>query len=241
MATLTSILGSDLISASRSTINDNFNNLNTAKAETASPTFTGTPTAPTAAQATNNTQIATTAYVTSKTSSVFAAITSSMLQSYIPGNPGAGAPSDGTMTVNSSVTSFARMFTIPAPIEVNSVSIRVTSVGVAGSMRLGIYSANGQTQKTSMIFSSVTSTGVKTANVTSVLLAAGNYYSVYNAIDGQLTVSVTTPGETQLGGSVAGMRYAVNTSVVGGALPASIDPVSLPVAPSNLINMRLDS
>lgn len=40
----------------------NFTNLNTDKAETASPTFTGTPLAPTAAVGTNTTQVATTAY-----------------------------------------------------------------------------------------------------------------------------------------------------------------------------------
>lgn len=41
MATVTSILGTDLISASRTTLNTNFNNLNTDKAETTNPTFTG--------------------------------------------------------------------------------------------------------------------------------------------------------------------------------------------------------
>ena len=40
----------------------NFINLNTDKAELASPTFTGTPAAPTAAVGTNTTQVATTAY-----------------------------------------------------------------------------------------------------------------------------------------------------------------------------------
>lgn len=45
----------------------NFTNLNTDKAELASPTFTGTPTAPTAVVGTNTTQVATTAFVQGKT------------------------------------------------------------------------------------------------------------------------------------------------------------------------------
>jgi hypothetical protein len=48
-------------------IDDEFNAIETSvatKADTASPAFTGTPTAPTAASGTNNTQIATTAFVT---------------------------------------------------------------------------------------------------------------------------------------------------------------------------------
>lgn len=45
----------------------NFTNLNTDKAELASPTFTGTPAAPTATTGTNTTQLATTAFVQGKT------------------------------------------------------------------------------------------------------------------------------------------------------------------------------
>lgn len=44
-------------------VDANFTNLNTDKAELASPTFTGTPAAPTAAVGTNTTQVATTAFV----------------------------------------------------------------------------------------------------------------------------------------------------------------------------------
>jgi hypothetical protein len=50
-------------------IDTEFNNIATAvatKANTISPTFTGTPTAPTAATSTNNTQVATTAYVVAR-------------------------------------------------------------------------------------------------------------------------------------------------------------------------------
>lgn len=44
-------------------VDDNFTNLNTDKAELASPTFTGTPAAPTAASGTNTTQLASCAFV----------------------------------------------------------------------------------------------------------------------------------------------------------------------------------
>jgi hypothetical protein len=49
-------------SLSWSEVDDNFTNLNTDKAELASPTFTGIPAAPTAAVNTNTTQVATTAF-----------------------------------------------------------------------------------------------------------------------------------------------------------------------------------
>ena len=46
MSTITTILSTDIIGNSRATINTNFSNLNTDKAELASPTFTGTVTSP---------------------------------------------------------------------------------------------------------------------------------------------------------------------------------------------------
>lgn len=46
MSTITTINGTDLVSDSREVINTNFSNLNTDKAETASPTFTWTITTP---------------------------------------------------------------------------------------------------------------------------------------------------------------------------------------------------
>lgn len=66
-ATKDSLLTGDPLKVIKGTeIDDEFESLETAistKADTASPTFTGTPKAPTAASGTNTTQIATTAYV----------------------------------------------------------------------------------------------------------------------------------------------------------------------------------
>ena len=62
-------------------INTEFNNISTAiatKADLASPTFTGTPLAPTASAGTNNTQLATTAYADSAVSTAAAAIKSAL-------------------------------------------------------------------------------------------------------------------------------------------------------------------
>jgi len=77
MSTITNIAGSDLPSDSRGVINTNFSNLNTDKAELASPTFTGTPTLPTGTIATtqsasdNSTALATTEYVDANTNTQF--------------------------------------------------------------------------------------------------------------------------------------------------------------------------
>jgi hypothetical protein len=71
MSTITTLNAADTGAVSRGVINTNFTNLNTDKAELASPTFTGTPTLPTGTIAVtqsandNSTKVATTAYVDS--------------------------------------------------------------------------------------------------------------------------------------------------------------------------------
>lgn len=66
---ITTLNSTDSGATSRTTINDNFTNLDTTKADLASPTFTGTPTLPTGTIATtqspgdSSTKIATTAFV----------------------------------------------------------------------------------------------------------------------------------------------------------------------------------
>lgn len=69
MSTITTLNSNDTGPVSRGVINTNFTNLNTDKAELASPTFTGTPTLPTGTIAVtqsagdNSTKVATTAFV----------------------------------------------------------------------------------------------------------------------------------------------------------------------------------
>ena len=63
MATITTLNSNDSGAVSRGVINTNLTNLNTDKAEIASPAFTGNPTAPTQAANDNSTRLATTAYV----------------------------------------------------------------------------------------------------------------------------------------------------------------------------------
>ena len=74
---ITTILGTDLPSDSRTVINDNFSDLDTTKADLASPTFTGTPSLPTGTTAVtqsasdNSTAVATTAYADAATANAF--------------------------------------------------------------------------------------------------------------------------------------------------------------------------
>lgn len=67
---ITTLNSTDSGAVSRTTINDNFTDLDTTKADLASPTFTGSPVAPTQSANDNSTKLATTAYVDAAISTI---------------------------------------------------------------------------------------------------------------------------------------------------------------------------
>jgi len=81
----------------------NFTNLNTDKAETVSPTFTGVPAAPTAVAGTNTTQVATTAFVTTADN-----LKADLASPALTGTPTAPTATTGTNTTQLATTAFVQ-------------------------------------------------------------------------------------------------------------------------------------
>ena len=105
LSKITSI-GTDTLSTTAQTLIGAINELVTSKASLASPTFTGTPLAPTATSGTNTTQIATTAFVQGELSSVGTTISS--LSTSIAAKPSLENSTvpvvDGTASVGTATT-----------------------------------------------------------------------------------------------------------------------------------------
>lgn len=111
MSTITTFNTNDSGATIKTGLNSNFSNLNTDKAELASPAFTGVPTAPTASVGTNTTQIATTAFVLAnptspsitKSTSATPSVDTTAGQKLVimaKGNVAVPAGTPGTITVN---------------------------------------------------------------------------------------------------------------------------------------------
>ena len=239
MSNLTSILGTDLISNAPSVLNGNFDALNTSKAEITSPSLLGVPIAPTPATTNNSNQIATTGFV----QSVIGTIGSGTMPTFITTSPFQGAITNATYNANSSVVSQVGLFQLPIEMSVNKVSLHVVGHTTAGSLRLGIYNATGQTQVASMIFASVAGTGMVSANVSSVALAATSYYYAVAPLEGEYTLNSAAPtNNIAITGSVIGKpRYVSSIVTSGGALPSSFNPTTLGIIAPNFINIRLDN
>lgn len=180
-----------------------FTNIATAiatKSDIASPAFTGTPTAPTAAADTNTTQIATTAYVQTELVD-FAPKASPALT----GTPTAPTASSGTNTTQIATTAFVKT-------AVDTAS--TLGLPLTGGTLTGILNMHSYTLKRIAMSS------------TTVDLSAGNYFSYTVSSTTTLTFSNTPSGTVSSGfvleltnGGVATVTFPASVKWAGGTAP----------------------
>ena len=164
-------------------------------AKLASPTFTGVPAAPTAAVATNTTQIATTAFVIANGGSTPFGFTSGVYYR--------GLGQRSTITAVEDVTYYY-------PIRINKtntfdrIAVETTSTYVGtGSVRLGIYNNDSATGKPSTVLldaGTVATTAASTIYQITISqsLSAGNYWIASN-----MQTAAATPSYYSVTGSIA--------------------------------------
>ena len=225
-----------------------------AKAPIASPTFTGTPAAPTAAAGTNTTQLATTGFVRGEFprgagSSAVGVSTSSF---YVP--PGRLQIGDAAaVTMVAGCMYFSEHYT-PYPITISALRSRVTSSAASSLVRCLILACDSQFQPTSVIYQDTidsTSTGLKDRTGLSIVVPAGPYLVACRAeggapsivVVGQLpgpcvpTRSMMVGGESQ---AVSGtLKAGTGTGAVSGTPPqpdSTWDPVT--GAQGSAVSMR---
>lgn len=134
-----------------------------AKAPVASPTFTGTPAAPTAAQGTNTTQIATTAFVNAETASK-----APLASPTFTGTPAAPTASAGTNTTQVATTAY------------------VQAEGFAKTTTAQTYTAAQRAEITALTFASTMTPNFADSNNFSVTLTgAGRIANPTNQVAGQ--------------------------------------------------------
>lgn len=152
-----------------------------AKAPLASPTFTGTPAAPTAAGGTNTTQIATTAFVTSAVSAK-----ADIASPTLTGTPAAPTAAWGTATTQIATTAFVdRLLDIPLARSAAAPTLQLTDRGQLVEATSGPITipANG-----------------------SVAFPVGTTIMLYNNTASGITVQITTDTLRWSGSSSTGSR-----------------------------------
>lgn len=226
-------------------VNANFVDLDTTKADLASPTFTGTPTLPTGTIATtqsagnSSTKVATTAFVANSLGTAVVTI--------IP-KPGVVSTGAVGLQVDTGTTARVGLVHIPFPINANKISVQISSVNVSGVIKIGLYSESGQTQLFNVSTASISGAGVTITSIASqTAILAGNYYIVL--------VPVGTFQQTVLmhATEITSNMYLLNKDVTSkpvlegtltvttGTLPTTFTPSSITTANNSTLAFRLDN
>lgn len=238
-------------------INANFADLDTTKADLASPTFTGSPVLPTGttgvtqSASDNSTKLATTAYVDSAVPTTPTAV------SLIP--PSAIFPIQNSAPSNTSLSSNTTMYigqvVIPFKITANKISIvNINNAGTDGTLDITMYSESGQTQIFSVTTASITASAnvLTTTALSSVVINPGIYYIGINT-NGTANISTyfytTTNTVYSQAGLNVGLPGAVTSEpimqgtlvITAGTPPATITPGSITWADNTTLIFRLDN
>ena len=195
-------------------INTEFNNISVAiatKADTTSPTFTGTPLAPTASAGTNNTQLATTAYADAAIVAERTA-TTTLTNKSLTSPTLTGTPVAPTAAVNTNTTQVATTAYVVAQIADDAPT--KTGTGASGSWAIDI---TGNAATANSATSATTATALSTASGSAPSYSARawvNFNGVpasgtYGRTGTLVTIAMTSHGMTT--GQNANLTFSAGT------------------------------
>jgi hypothetical protein len=152
----------------------------------------------------------------------------------------------GVSTGSNNNNTFARGYLtkLVKGITLNKISFRVTAVGTAGVLKIGIYSEDGQTQYLDLNTASISTTGEKTTAVSSVVLPAGNYWFFLLPVGtAAITVSTFAPMTTvvDMNDITSEISLAGDYSCAASTLPATMTISSISANENNMTVFRLDN
>ncbi len=150
----------------------------------------------------------------------------------------------GTRALNNNVDGYVHMFSLSKKIVVNKITLNVTAVGAAGTINIGIFSADGQTRHISVTTASISGTGLVTTAVSAVTLPAGNYYMLLGSVS---TANVTFSTWASLA-PLADLRAVSSEPTISGTytvtastMPSTITLASISSGTESNFAFRLDN
>lgn len=139
--------------------------------------------------------------------------------------PVANTVSASTQTANVNTTMYVGMINLPVAITANSISLNISSVGVAGTLDITLYSEDGQSQLFSVTTANIAGGGVVTTALSAVSISAGNYYIAINTNGTADIIFSTYTTQTTLRSGVTSEPVLAGTvTITAGTPPATITP-----------------
>ncbi len=145
---------------------------------------------------------------------------------------GTGTAGISGRTFDTNTTGYVSQFVVTASIVVNKLSFNCTGASVSGTVKIGIFSEDGQTQLVNVTTATISGSAVITTTVPSVTLNSGNYYVMVIPVStANVDVSMYAnpgSGSANLNGLISGKPILNGTyTVTASTMPATITPTSV--------------
>jgi hypothetical protein len=153
----------------------------------------------------------------------------------------------GSLTLSVNTTAYISAFLVPGRITVTKIHFRVSTYTATGTVKIGVYSSDGQTKLIDVTSGTISATGLVTVSVSSVYLKPGMYYlAVVPTGTTNIQVRSIIPqaiynSEGFNNPTSEPVAYGTMT-VTAGTLPTTFNPVSgITAGSSGLVITRFDS
>lgn len=150
-----------------------------------------------------------------------------------------------TQALGNPVDGYVALFNLVRGITLNKLTINVTAVGSAGTLKVGIFSADGQTKYGEATSGTISGTGEQSFTFSNLVLPAGNLYFFFCSVSSaNITVTRWVPLAT-----VSGLKDVTSEptitgqyTITSGTIPATITLASIGAADDGgTILIRLDN
>lgn len=150
----------------------------------------------------------------------------------------------GSFQSNVNTTGFFGKILIPAPITIQKLTLDIAGHATNGTIKVALFSEDGQTQYFSVTSPSITGTGKVTITIPSTLLSPGYYYI---GVVGVGTVDTSprcfnqTANGAALNDPTSEPVFSGTLTVTAGTMPATITPTALTISTSACLMCRFDN
>lgn len=154
--------------------------------------------------------------------------------------PAEAGITQSTFNNNTNTTGAVFAFSLLYGMTVNKLSINVTAVGTTGTLKIGIFSQDGQTQYISITTASISGAGIVTTSVSAVALLAGVYYCVVIPVS-TAAVTLTTWSPGALTGVTGKPTLSGIYTVTASTMPSTLTIANISPSGSNGAVIRFDN
>lgn len=171
-------------------------------------------------------------------------VTGATVTTFLPFPVGSSAASTtATLSVNVNTTQIIGLVSIPYQIVVNNIVLEATTVNVAGTLDIALYSEDGQTRLINITTATISGTGNVSTATGGVTLSPGLYYMTINSNStADIVIRGWSIADIVLMHTVSGQpMYAGTQTITAGTPATTLTPTALTATTAVFAMLRFET